>query len=1257
MTVDLEAIARRGRCDVSSLRIALPLLQQGYSPPFLARYRRDELSGLNESNLWALAAAVRADDSIRLLKEELDALWQATPLQDPAIGHAIRKSNSQRVLDRLARRVKQEAGESPDPATVLAVRVLDPQKGDASDLKALAESIDSIPDADAAVAGLDESIARRLTGDPRVISAAVRWLAKHARIHISKISDPHTPPAEQPKKSGKGEAATKKDSAAKEAEPKEVAEAVAEATPDAAPTETPEAESLSTETAEKAAAKSEPAATPAEAQAAQAPSDAVTPPAEAPKADSAPVETPPAETPPAETPPVAASEEATPVEEPVAPTAVGTVAAAETDADASSAPASDAKPDAEQPAAFEEKAEPKEKAAAKEKAAPKKAKKVSPRQRRRRWLVSVLKPLSGKRFVSDKLSSFQIVMLGRAMRSQVAQCSFEYDAAKLVEEIRRVSVGLNKSQESKLSELVMVNEANIREAAEAAWWDELHERASVRLAGIAADHLRNQINRGGVDAKIVMSIDAVGPRTAATAIVSADGQVLHCEDLPCQLSSGQRAAAVAKMGELIHQHHVDLIVISNGPSRRACMIALGELIKQSPESSLRWTLADRSGADTYAGSDVAGQEMRSTSRRFRAAAWLAFSVLQPAHALSKVDPLKLRLASFQRELSEEAMKESLDNVMTSGASRGGVDANGASSASLEHLPGMTSSVAKAIDAQRRKSLIKSRDELLELEGWQSVAESRQALPFLRVFGSEEVLDGTLIHPDDYALAKKLANVLEIELPPATPPGYQLPEYLSNEPSADGQPGLKEAQMAPAPAVVEDLTQTGDAIAETFGEGTENAESPASPDAVPADAVVEDAVTATNADEAASEASSDAETPAAAESSEEPDAVESTDSTDADAGPEAATSDERAVDATAAISEGEKPESATSPEPAPQATELVKRPRPEKAKIDKCIKEWQVGPNRVNQLVSWLCDPFGDSDQSGEPPAVMTTMPTQKKLKQGDQVIGVVVGVMPFGVFVELAPDCSGLVHVSKATDSYVEDLHEAIQVGDVITAWVTSIDEKKKRVALSAISPEREAKLREEKQNRSSAGGRGQGGPRGGRGASQGRSGSSQGGKPSGGQSRGGQSGGGQSRGGSARGGQGGGASRGKPAGRGGGRGGRSDSRGGRGGRRDKKPETYNVVGKKEKVELTDEMKKGDAPLRSFGDLMQFFDKDDAKPKQVKPKQVKQKATEKSEPKPPKTDAAPVAQTDTPAAAETPVAEAGATEAPKPTESKETPDS
>ena len=119
----------------------------------------------------------------------------------------------------------------------------------------------------------------------------------------------------------------------------------------------------------------------------------------------------------------------------------------------------------------------------------KKQKKISPRQRRRRWLVGVLKPLEGKRFASDKLSAFQIVMLGRALRSQVAQCSFEYDATKLVGELQRTAGSINRNFEPQLRQIVLDHEADIREAAEAAWWDDLHEKASSRLVTITADHL------------------------------------------------------------------------------------------------------------------------------------------------------------------------------------------------------------------------------------------------------------------------------------------------------------------------------------------------------------------------------------------------------------------------------------------------------------------------------------------------------------------------------------------------------------------------------------------------------------------------------------------------------------------------------------------------------------------------------------------------------------------------------------------------
>ncbi|MEM9644160.1 MAG: Tex-like N-terminal domain-containing protein, partial [Planctomycetota bacterium] len=191
MTVDLEAIAQRGRCEISSLRIALPLLEQGFTPPYLTRYRRDELGGIDERSLWMLWKSVSDEAEIQRRRANLEDSWRSTPLADPSLEKAVAKAHSKRMLDRLSRRLKSELNESDNDSTRLAVRILNPQKGDGNDLPSIAAKVEGISDAGAAISGLDEKIAQRLCGDPRVINAAVRWLAKNSRIHISKVHDPH----------------------------------------------------------------------------------------------------------------------------------------------------------------------------------------------------------------------------------------------------------------------------------------------------------------------------------------------------------------------------------------------------------------------------------------------------------------------------------------------------------------------------------------------------------------------------------------------------------------------------------------------------------------------------------------------------------------------------------------------------------------------------------------------------------------------------------------------------------------------------------------------------------------------------------------------------------------------------------------------------------------------------------------------------------------------------------------------------------
>ena len=73
------------------------------------------------------------------------------------------------------------------------------------------------------------------------------------------------------------------------------------------------------------------------------------------------------------------------------------------------------------------------------------------------------------------------------------------------------------------------------------------------------------------------------------------------------------------------------------------------------------------------------------------------------------------------------------------------------------------------------------------------------------------------------------------------------------------------------------------------------------------------------------------------------------------------------------------------------------------------------------------------------------------LKVGSVVSGKVSSVMPFGAFVSLPENKSGLVHISEITSEYVENINDYIKVGDAVEVKVLKID-KDDKISLSISS-------------------------------------------------------------------------------------------------------------------------------------------------------------------------------------------------------------
>ena len=676
-------------------------------------------------------------------------------------------------------------------------------------------------------------------------------------------------------------------------------------------------------------------------------------------------------------------------------------------------------------------------------------KQLSPRQRRRRWLRGILESYSKLRKPIRDLTPFQVLMLSRGLRSQIIQLQFQIDSKHLVQ-LCRDSLCPGRHPMHPL--LMEVADTGLKEFLLPRLQQDvlaiLEEDANQALIESAVEHLETVMLQRPVRGHRILMIDAVGQKTAAVSIVDAQGNLLMTGDIVCNSSKSDVVSQnVAQLGQWVHEHQVTLVALTNGHARRYLVHSVAELMKQSAEGSLFWTFADRQGADAFCTSRNSLVELPKISRRHRAAVWLAWKLQDPLRQILKIEPARLRLGSYQRELPQAELEIALQEAISSAITKAGVDMYHADLEVLKRIPGMDDPTAKRLVEERPKGNLNDRDALGKLLK-ESLSESRarQAIGFLRVYQSTNTLDGTIIHPEDYRLAERLVEHAQLPAPASAPEGWSKPDY--DKIAAAIAAAQSMALDAPSSELVEafGFDSHADEINPNFGvieSQSDASESPADAADESHAAVAPDAVATPTSQ--ASETTEIPDTPAAPESS--------------------ATSENPEVTQVAQV-QAALEESAQTPAPSetpPGATrtpvsmpEIPEKPmeRPALAiDADKLARSWQVGRSKLLSVSRALQFPFADGRDFQYPVPLRSYVPTMERLEPGSMLSALVIGIANFGVFVELGPDCTGLIHISQLGPSFIEDAHQFVQVGDVIPVWVLHTDDKKKRVALTTRAP------------------------------------------------------------------------------------------------------------------------------------------------------------------------------------------------------------
>lgn len=78
----------------------------------------------------------------------------------------------------------------------------------------------------------------------------------------------------------------------------------------------------------------------------------------------------------------------------------------------------------------------------------------------------------------------------------------------------------------------------------------------------------------------------------------------------------------------------------------------------------------------------------------------------------------------------------------------------------------------------------------------------------------------------------------------------------------------------------------------------------------------------------------------------------------------------------------------------------------------------------------------------------------KQLQAGDELVGTVVNLVDYGAFVELGPGTVGLLHVSRMSDGFIKSPREVVEEGDHVRVWVSEVDSSKGRISLSLFKPQ-----------------------------------------------------------------------------------------------------------------------------------------------------------------------------------------------------------
>ena len=291
---------------------------------------------------------------------------------------------------------------------------------------------------------------------------------------------------------------------------------------------------------------------------------------------------------------------------------------------------------------------------------------------------------------------------------------------------------------------------------------QLKDQADESAIDVFGKNLEKLLLAAPAGPKVTLGIDP-GFRTGCkVAVVDATGKFLANTTIFPTAPKNDTEGAGKKLAQLIAKFDVQLIAIGNGTASRETEAFVADLIKKE-KLDVTLVVVSEAGASIYSASDIAVKEFPDLDITVRGAISIARRLQDPLAELVKSDPKTIGVGQYQHDVNQVRLKKCLDRVVESCVNRVGVDLNSASAPLLSYVAGIGPKLAENIVQYRdANGQFSQRKELTAVNKLGKKA-FEQAAGFLRIRGGVQPLDNSAVHPEGYAVAKKMARHLKTDL--------------------------------------------------------------------------------------------------------------------------------------------------------------------------------------------------------------------------------------------------------------------------------------------------------------------------------------------------------------------------------------------------------------------------------------------------------------------------------------------------------------